>query len=170
MGPEYAAALAIASAVSAAAAGTAGAAISAKNASDAKDDARNAAKVQAKQLNDQKMAEQARNRMEAEKVKGRLRVLAAASGFSVDGGSYGDLIEQANYETGLNSGVINQNYRNNINRLNSGLSAQLGEYSARSSAAMASRPGLYIGSLNTGLSINNSLREPPQPYFPVGGR
>lgn len=165
MGVE--AGLAIAAGVASAAATTGGAIYTAKQASDRKDDAKNAAAVQQKQLNEQQAVEQARLRAESEKVKGRLRVMAAASGFAVDGGSYGDLIDQTGYDYGLNSAILNQNYRNTSNRLQSGLQAQLADYSAQSTAAYASiLPGL-IGSLNTGLSINNSLTPRTPAYIPT---
>lgn len=159
--------LAIAAAVASAASATGGAVYSAKRASDQKDDARNAAIVQQKQLKDQQAVEQARLRAESEKVKGRLRVMAAAAGFGAEGGTYEDLINQTDYDYGLNSGIINQNYANTRNRLNSGLTAQLGDYSAQGTGALAGiLPGL-IGSLNTGLSINNSLTPRTPTYIPT---
>lgn len=159
--------LAIAAGVASAAAATGGAVMSAQASGKAKDSAKHAANVQSQQLKEQQAVEQARLRAESEKVKGRLRVMAAASGFATDGGTYGDLIDQQSFDYGLNSAILDQNYRNTQARLQSGLAAQLDDYSAKQTAAYgAILPGL-ISSLNTGLSINNSLREPPQPYLPI---
>ena len=127
---------------------------SARRAGDA---AAEAASVQSKQIKNQATVEKAKLRNQAEMIRGRIRAAAASSGF-VNDGTFQTLDEQVTTDTNLNTQIINQNVRNNIARVQSGLQADLASLSARISSPILSAFSGGLQGAATGLSIASSAR------------
>lgn len=134
----------------------------AKASSDAADDKRNAAAISEAQLKEQAQVERTKRIMEAERVKGRLRVLAAASGFGSKDGSYENLLTNADLEEGLNLKLLDTNLQNQLNRVRSGAAADLNALrNAGNGAIIGSTAGAFSSGLSgysSGLQIGRSIQ------------
>lgn len=152
------AALYLAIAGAAASAGSAGysAVQQDKAAKASKGAAEQAATVQKKQLTTQANTEQAKALRQRDQLLGRLRVLQGEYNLG-EGSSIDALGRQVNTDTGLNTGIIQRNLSNNLDRVGSDLNARNVEFGSRQmNSIIASLTGGLQG-FGTGLQIGTAL-------------
>ena len=131
--------------------------------------AREAAAAQQQQLLDQTAAERRKRIVESQQITGRIRAAAAESGGL--GGTTEALLRQNALDTQMNDQNIQMSYRNNAERIRSGLNADLAQLSASSrnilldtfmGTASGGSAGLSIGSgYNSVRDYMNSSRRDP---------
>ena len=112
--------------------------------------------TQAKQVSNQASVEQMKRQNEAARVAGRLRVAAASAGVNIEGGSYADLVQQNNYDAGLNLAILNQNRSNEIARVQSGANAHLADLQGHLQSVLLSSLQGGVQGFSTGLQISNA--------------
>lgn len=118
--------------------------------------AQQAAALTGKQVSKSAALEQQKNRIRSQQVIGRLRVAAAESGLAEDG-SFLDLIEQADIDTAINTAVIEENRKNQLLRVQSGLEADFAQLSSRIvSPILAGFQGGLSGA-QSGLAIGGAI-------------
>lgn len=118
-----------------------------------------AAAIQSTQLKAQAAAEKQKQIQAAERVRGRVRVAAAAAGFE-DVGSYEAFLRQSQYDTALNTKIIDTNLSANLDRVASGLSASYADLGGRiTSPLLAAFSGGAQGA-QAGLAIASAIPGP----------
>lgn len=128
--------------------------------------------VQARQVSDAAAVESLKRANEAERIKGRLRVAAAAAGLGVEGGSYGDLIQQDNYDAALNQTILETNRRNEVARVQSGVAANLAGLQSHIQNLILSSVGGGVQGAQAGIAIGGAFPSTPSASTPgpnVGG-
>jgi len=119
--------------------------------------ARLAGSIQTRQVNDSASLERTKRQNEAERIRGRLRVAAAAAGLGIDGGSYGDLLNQANYDAALNQTILERNRQNEVARIQSGTASNLAQLAGHlQNLVLASVTGGMQG-FSTGMQIGSAV-------------
>ncbi len=96
--------------------------------------------------------EQQKRANEAAKILGRVRVAAGEQGTGY-GGTYQALERQSAYDEAVNAWIIDQNRQHQINRINSGLEANLTELSNRGVNSALATVGAGIQGASTGLQL-----------------
>jgi hypothetical protein len=131
-------------------------------------DATAAAKIQRQQLADQTALERMKAANDIAITRGRLRAVMADSGFGT-GGSALAVQRQLAYDATLNDAILRQNLTNNVQRVDSGLVAQVNQTTAQANNVVQSlqsqkqNPFLTafasgVGGLGTGLAIGTGLK------------
>ena len=121
------------------------------------DAAAEAASVQSKQIQDQAAVEKAKLRNQAAMIRGRIRAAAASAGF-VNDGTFQTLDEQVTTDTNLNTQIINQNVRNNIARVQSGLQGAATGLSIASNARSLGGGGSEIPGSQYADNVNYQMK------------
>lgn len=137
-------------------------------AATANTDATKAAAIQRQQLADQTALERAKAANAMALTRGRLRAVMADSGFGT-GGSALAVQRQLAYDAQLNDAILRQNLSNNVQRVDTGLTAQVNQTNAQANNVVTSlqsqkqSPLLTafasgVGGLGTGLAIGTGLK------------
>jgi len=157
-------ALGLAAAGAAASAGTSIIGSQAKNKAvkESQDNARKAALEQRKQIEEAAALEKFKRRRESDQIRGRLATVGAASGAD-PAGSYAVLDNQVTTNEAINFDIIDRNRTNQINRVASGLDAQLSELGSRRTNSILNAFTAGISGAATGLSVYNALPGSPTP-------
>jgi len=122
--------------------------------------ARESAAAQQKQLLDQTAAERRKRIVESQQISGRIRAAAAESGGL--GGTTEALLRQNALDATMNDQNIQTSYRNNAERIRSGLNADLAQLGASSRNLLLDSFMGTAGGASAGLSIGqgyNSVRD-----------
>lgn len=119
--------------------------------------AQQAAKVQAVQVNKQAKVESLKATVETEKVRGRIRVAAAAAGIPIEGSSYESLLNQSDYNDAFNQSIIEENRKANVARVVSGGQANMAELSSRFQNVLIAGFQGGLSGLSAGLAIQNAI-------------
>ena len=115
-----------------------------------------AASVQIRQVREAAQLEKDKIALQARRIRGAIRASAAAAGFE-DAGTYQGLANQAAIDAAINSRIVGINARNNIDRVLSGLDANLTDLSSRvSSPVLAAFSGGLEGA-QAGLAIGGAV-------------
>lgn len=121
--------------------------------------AQQAAKVQAVQVNKQAKVESLKATVETEKVRGRIRVAAAAAGIPIEGSSYESLLNQSDYNDAFNQSIIEENRKANVARVVSGGQANMAELSSRFQNVLIAGFQGGLSGLSAGLAIEGMMKE-----------
>lgn len=116
-----------------------------------------AAKVQQKQLSDQVDLERRKLRIEADRVRGALRVQGAESGFETGSGSYAALEHQADVDEALNRRILDINYANEQAAAASNLTLNLDRIMQQGQNLLLAGLTGGIQGAQTGLQIGRGL-------------
>jgi len=114
--------------------------------------ARESASVQQEQLSRQASLELRRNQIRAQQVRGRLRVALGEAGVGM-GGSAQALLNQSEYDEGINRSIIEESFLNNDARVRSGLNADMIGLESRVQNSLLSALSGGLSGFSTGLSI-----------------
>lgn len=115
----------------------------------------NAARTQAQQLSNQSSVEKLRRQREAAQIRGRLRVAAGEAGVGL-GGTTAALMRQADSDEQLNVNMIDQNTRNQLARINTGLAANVTSLSSQIRSPILDAFAGGVGGFQTGLSLGQA--------------
>lgn len=115
-----------------------------------------AAEIQSRQLKAAAALEKQKQVAAAERVRGRIRVAAAAAGFE-DVGSYEAFLRQSQYDTALNTTVIDQNLGNTLARVVSGRDAGLAEIGGRFTSPVLAAFNGGVDGARSGLAIASAI-------------
>lgn len=125
------------------------------------------AQVERNQLASQAVLERTKRALDLDRARGRLRVLAADAGQSLDG-SFGLLMDQAVLDSQLNQRIADANYASQGARLQSGLEAQFAALSGqKQSPLFAALQGGVQGAM-AGNAIDGFFASAPA-GVPAGG-
>lgn len=94
-------------------------------------ESKRAAAIQTRQLGDQARIETMKRERQSQTVKAAIRAAAAGAGSEFDGSSFAALSQQAEFDRFTNEKIADLSLTNNINRVASGLSANLSDLSGR---------------------------------------
>lgn len=120
-----------------------------------------AASVQARQVAEAGRFEQLKAAREAELVRGRMRVAAAAAGIAPDVGVFSALAQQEAFDYAINQAVMQQNTRNQIASVLSGGAANIAQIRSQMQNPLLSGIGGAIQGVQTGLTIGNAINSIP---------
>jgi hypothetical protein len=116
------------------------------------------AEVQNKQIAQQAAVEKMKARNEAARIRGRIRVAGAESGAGL-GGTFAQLLTQADYEDLLNESIINTNRDNAFGASLAGLQVDMSSLSAQGQSPLIAAFQGGLSGLSTGLAIEGALAD-----------
>lgn len=120
-----------------------------------------AASIQARQVAEAGKFEQLKAAREAELVRGRMRVAAAAAGIAPDVGVFSSLAQQEAFDYAINQAVTEQNIRNQIASVLSGGEANIAQIRSQMQNPLLAGIGGAIQGVQTGLAIGSAINSIP---------
>lgn len=119
--------------------------------------ARRAAGVSEQQVNEAAELEKLKRRRDAERIAGRIRVAAAASGFDTGSGDFITAADQNELDLITDQSIIERNASNQIARIRSGLDADLTQIRSRMVDPLVAAFGGGLQGGMTGLQIGGAV-------------
>jgi len=116
-----------------------------------------AAQIQAKQVSEAAMVDRQKAARQADLVRGRIRVAAAAAGIAPDAGTFSMLSQQEAFDYAFNQAVLEQNRRNQVASVISGGAASIAGLMAQRQNALLSGIQGGLAGAQTGLSIGGAI-------------
>ncbi len=122
-----------------------------------------AAGIQQQQLTQQAAVEQTQREREADAIRGRIRVANAESGFGTGGGTFGALMQQADFDEAFNLQILDNNLSNNLAAVKTGADANLASLESKTQNVLLQGITGAIGGASTGLSLGQGINNIMKP-------
>jgi len=119
--------------------------------------ARLAAQIQSRQVAEAAQLERLKAFREAELVRGRVRVAAAAAGIAPDIGVFNTLLQQEAFDYAINQSIIERNAQNQIASVLSGGAANIAQIRSQMQNPFLSGLSGAIQGAQTGLAIGGAI-------------